>query len=113
MRRLVVSLGHGLLWFAIAYLAWGLVVRHRYVNAFAATSVGDPMSIVITRFGPPDNVESPLKFAHPDYCASAHPPCSDTYFLRLWYWLPFTSVVGGHVLIVDLNEQQRVIDKAR
>ena len=80
-------------------------------NAFAAPSVGDPMSMVITRFGPPDNLESPLKFAHPDYCANAHPPCSDPYFLRLWYWLPFTSLVGGHVFIVDLNEQQRVIDK--
>jgi hypothetical protein len=31
--------------------------------------------------------------------------------LRLWYSLPFTSVVGGHVLIVDLDEQQRVIEK--
>ena len=47
----------------------------------------------------------------PDYCANAHPPCSNPYFLRLWYSLPFTSVVGGHVLIVDLDEQQRVIEK--
>jgi hypothetical protein len=111
MRRLVVSLGHGLLWIAVAYLAWGLAVRHRYVNAFAATSVGDSALMVINRFGPPDNLESPLKYSRPDYCANAHPPCSNPYFLRLWYSLPFTSVVGGHVLIVDLDEQQRVIEK--
>jgi hypothetical protein len=55
MRRLVVSLGNGLLWIAVAYLAWGLDVRHRYVNAFAATSVGDTALTVINRFGPPDN----------------------------------------------------------
>ena len=93
------------------YLAWGLVVRHRYTNAFAATSPGDTMFTVITRFGPPDNLESPLKYSRPDYCANAHPPCSNPYFIRLWYSLPFTSVVGGHVLIVDLDEQQRVIEK--
>jgi hypothetical protein len=48
-----------------------------------------------------------------DYFAEgvAHPPCSNPYFLRLWYSLPFTAVVGGHVLIVDLDEQQRVIEK--
>jgi hypothetical protein len=44
-------------------------------------------------------------------CANAHPPCSDPYFLRLRYSLPFTSVVGEHVLIVDLDEQQRVVNK--
>jgi hypothetical protein len=111
MRRLVVFLSHGFLCFVIVYLAWGLVMRHRYTNAFAATSAGDTMFTVITRFGPPDNLESPLKYSRPDYCANAHPPCSDPYFLRLWYSLPFASVVGGHVLIVDLDEQQRVIDK--
>jgi hypothetical protein len=61
--------------------------------------------------GPPDNLESTLKNSRPDYCANAHPPCSNPYFLRLWYSLPFTSMVGGHVLIVDLDEQQRVIEK--
>lgn len=111
VRRLVVAVGHGLAGIAVAYLAWGLVVTHRYARAFAATSVGDPMSAVIARFGPPDNLESPLRFSHPEDCANGRPQCSDAYFLRLWYVLPFTPLIGGHVLIVDFNEQQRVIGK--
>lgn len=111
MRRLVVTVGHGFAGIAIAYLAWGLVVTHRYAHAFAVTSVGDPISAVIARFGPPDNLESPLRSAHPEDCANGRPRCSDAYFLRLWYVLPFTPLVGGHVLIVDFNEQQRVIGK--
>jgi hypothetical protein len=68
---------HGLLWTVIVYLAWGLVVRHRYINAFAATSACDTMFTVVTRFGPTDKLESSLKYSRPDYCANAHPPFSD------------------------------------
>jgi hypothetical protein len=56
------------------------------------------------------NVKCPRRLRCRIY-ANAHPPCSNPYFLRLWYSLPFTSVVGGHVLVVDLDEQQRVIEK--
>jgi hypothetical protein len=105
-------MGHGLLWIAVAYVAWGLVVRHRYADGFAATAIGDSMQNVINRFGPPDLLESPLKYSRPDYCATANPPCPDRYSLRLWYQIPFTFVVGGHVLIIDLDEQQRVVNKS-
>jgi hypothetical protein len=50
-KRLFASLGHGLLWLAVMYVIWGLVVRHRYIDAWNATAVGDTVPIVINRFG--------------------------------------------------------------
>lgn len=107
MKRLAASLGHGLLWLAIAYVIWGLIVRHRYVGAWSAPKVGDSVPTVINRFGAPDNLEAPLKFTNPEYCATARPTCSDPFTIRLWYQLPFTVFVGGHVLVIDFDDRAR------
>jgi hypothetical protein len=53
-KRFLASLGHGLLWLALAYVVWGLAVRHRYFNAWNATKVGDSVPTVMSRFGAPD-----------------------------------------------------------
>jgi hypothetical protein len=53
MKHLFASLGHGLFWLALAYVIWGLIVRHRYTDAWNATAVGDTVPIVINRFGAP------------------------------------------------------------
>jgi hypothetical protein len=111
IKRLFASLGHGLLWLAVTYVIWGLVVRHRYIDAWNATAVGDTVPIVINRFGSPDYVESPLRFSQPEFCARPQEKCRDDYAIRLWYQLPFTFVVGGHVLVMDFDDRQHVINK--
>ena len=111
MKRIVASFGHGLLWLAVAYVIWGLIVRHRYFDAWKATTAGDSVPTVINRFGAPDFIQSPLRYANPDFCARPQQACSDPYALRFWYQLPFTAFVGGHVLVIDFDDRQRVIDK--
>jgi hypothetical protein len=54
MKRFFASLGHGLLWLALTYVIWGLIVRHRYTDAWKATTVGDSVPTVINRFGVPE-----------------------------------------------------------
>jgi hypothetical protein len=110
-RRLLASLGHGLLWLALAYVIWGLVVRHRYFTSWNATAVGDSVPTVINRFGGPDTVESALRYSQPDFCARPDQKCEDRYAFRFWYQLPFTVFVGGHVLVIEFDDRQRVADK--
>lgn len=90
----------------------GLIVRHRYLDAWNATAVGDSVPTVINRFGAPDYMESPLRYSRPDFCAQPQEKCPDDYAIRLWYQLRFTFVVGGHVLVVDFDDRQRVINKS-
>jgi hypothetical protein len=111
MKRVLASLGHGLLWLALTYIVWGLVVRHRYANAWNATTVGDAVPTVINRFGAPDYVESPLRYSQPEFCARPGEKCPDDYAIRFWYQIPFTFIVGGHVLVVEFDDHQRVIEK--
>ena len=111
-KRVFMSLGHGLLWIVLAYVVWGLVVRHRYFNAWNATKVGDSVPTVMNRFGSPDLIESPLRYSNPEYCARPNEKCPDSYAIRLWYALPFTAIVGGHILVVDFDDRQRVVDKS-
>jgi hypothetical protein len=77
IKRLFASLGHGLLWLAVTYVIWGLVVRNRYIDAWNAAAVGDTVPIVINSFGSPDYVESPLAFSQPDFCARPQEKCRD------------------------------------
>jgi len=112
MKRLLASLGHGLLWLTLAYIIWGLVVRHRYADAWKATTVGDSVPTVINRFGVPDYVQSPTRYANPDFCARPQQTCSDLYAIRFWYQLPFTAFTGGHVLVIDFDDRQRVVGKS-
>jgi hypothetical protein len=55
-----------LLWIVFAYVAWGLVVRHRHFDAFAATANGDTMYSVVTRSGALDVIDSTLKYSRPE-----------------------------------------------
>ena len=81
-KRFLASLGHGLLWLALAYVVWGLAVRHRYFNAWNATKVGDSVPTVMSRFGAPDLIESPLRYSNPEFCARPNEKCSDSYAIR-------------------------------
>jgi hypothetical protein len=110
-KRLVASLGHGLLWLVLAYIICGLIVRHRYVAAWEKTAAGDSVPTVISRFGGPDTVESALRYSQPDFCARPDQKCDDRYAFRFWYELPFTAFVGGHVLVIEFDDRQRVVDK--
>jgi len=112
MKRFFASLGNGLLWLALTYFVWGLIVRHRYLDAWNATTVGDTVPTVINRFGAPDYIQSPLRYSQADFCAQPQEKCPDDYAIRLWYQLPFTFMVGGHVLVVDFDDRQRVISKS-
>lgn len=107
MKRFFASLGHGLMWLTLTYLIWGLIVRHRYTDAWNATTVGDTVPMVINGFGAPDNVESSLRYSQPDFCAQPQEKCPHDYAIRLWFQLPFTFVVGWHVLVVDFDDRQR------
>jgi hypothetical protein len=111
MKRFLASLGHGVLWLAVTYVIWGFIVRHRYAHAWQATAVGDSVPTVINMFGAPDYVQSPLKYSDPEFCARPQQTCSQPYAIRFWYQLPFTAFVGGHVLVIDFDDRQRVIDK--
>jgi hypothetical protein len=112
MKRFFVSLGHGLLWLALAYVILGVIIRHRYADAWKATTVGDSVPTVINRFGAPDNLESPLRYTNHEFCARPQQACPDPYAIRFWYELPFTAIVGGHVLVIDFDDRQRVINKS-
>lgn len=112
MKRFFASLGHGILWLALTYVIWGLVTRHRYFEAWKATSVGESVPTVIAKIGVPDYLESPLRFTNPDFCARPREECPAAYAIRFWYELPFTAIVGGHVLVIDFDDRQRVIDKS-
>lgn len=63
----------------------------------------------IRRSGPN---QSPLRYSNPEFCARPNEKCSDSYAIRLWYALPFTAIVGGHILVIDFDDRQRVVDKS-
>lgn len=110
-KRFFTSLGHGLLWIVLAYVVWGLIIRHRYNSAWNATKVGDSIPVVMMRFGAPDLIQSALRYSQPDFCARPNEKCPDSYAFRLWYELPFTAIEGAHVLVVAFDDHLRVVEK--
>lgn len=61
IKRLLASLAHGLLWLTLAYVIWGFVVRHRYADAWKATTAGESVPTVVNRFGAPDYLQVSIR----------------------------------------------------
>src|SRR6185436_10112409 len=107
MKALAASAAFALLWVATGYVAWGVYTRQHYLAAFEHTELGEPLSVVLGRFGPPSHIEP--HYNVPGYDSGGKSACGESCWLRLWYELPFS--LGVSPVTVDFNSQQVVIHK--
>jgi hypothetical protein len=107
LKKLINSVLIALLWVLLGYVVWGLDTRHRYLDAFQATTEGEPLAEVLKRFGPPSHIE-PRSNA-PGYDFGSRSACGESCWLRIWYELPFS--LGVSPVSVDFDSRQLVIHK--
>lgn len=109
-RQVSAALALAMLLTLLAQVVWGLKVRWEYASAFDQTAGGESLEVVQQRFGPPSHIESgkPELRGYDDGSRSV---CGGSCWLRFWYEPPFTLGIDPYV--VDFDQQQRVIHKAR
>lgn len=110
MKRTLVSIGLSIVWIAVAYLIWAFVVRVRYDEAFEHVAPGETLQSVLERFGSPSHLEA-RHGTSKGYDNGDRSACGESCWLRLWYEMPLT--LGTKPISVDVDAQQRVIQKYR
>ncbi len=91
--------------YAIVAVMHNRNVDRKYQSAFDETKIGEPLNMVLLRFGEPSDVAGHIQPGE----TGRNPPCERECWLRLWYMTPILGGVSPYSVDFDVN--QRVIGK--
>ena len=91
--------------YAIVAVMHDREVDRKYQAAFDETKMGEPLNMVLLRFGKPSDVAGHIQPGE----TGRNPPCEKECWLRLWYMTPILGGVSPYSVDFDIN--QRVIGK--
>ncbi len=95
----------GVVLYALVTVRRDMEVERRYEAAFNETKTGDPLNVVLLRFGEPSDVAGHLNSGD----TGRQPPCEGECWLRLWYMAPILGGTSPYSIDFDIN--QRAIGK--
>jgi len=108
MNRLGIAISITLtivLLYALVAVVKNMGMESKYQNAYDETKIGEPLNLVLLRFGEPSDVAGRIQPGD----SGRMPPCDNECWLRLWYMAPILGGVSPYSVDFDIN--QKVIEK--